>query len=533
MKRLLLLFAVLLAGPVSTCAAQVADLEKTRAEFEALAKEVPYLSISSVLYDRVDHFRSRHTENSKRYQQAMGKVTGGNYARETLLSLLSDDDPKIRTLAAIALFDREDPHDLPALVELCDDNAETFPGLQPFAYALGSFGEDEKDPPTVKQTVGEVAKKMVAFYMGRSGFHYGVSHPKEPGFDAYWQARQGRAYCAAWFAVQLDRASQASFPVRDDRLPLIRALRQRIDALPADQRAWTLLYLGGGQQNEVLVTEAELLEACQSLGPDKLLEMLQNKIPTDDPDLQPRKRNNSSYQQMQGFVLRHAQQLLRKEDSNALLACERWQRDYLRHGISDPLLTPWWAIAAAQLNPDQASEILHAAYDRFQGQYDAGNQAQLCIALWQLGGQKEWDFILNWFYEVKPGRGMTLHARVRLIQAMQDDSHGREMIAKIIQDQRLDNLDWQSLRQLVQTVNSWTASPVVTEEDLQAARHPVGSAHYHWEKERARKDYPAETKALEANLQDWRNKLQAISPQLLKPTSEQKPGEEVPAAKDR
>ncbi|PQO41947.1 HEAT repeat domain-containing protein [Blastopirellula marina] len=525
MTRLWLLSVVLLAGPVSTSAAQVSDLEKTRAEFEALATEVPLLSISSVLYNRFDHLTFRNTENPEQYQQAMRKVTGGNYARETLLSLLSDDDPKIRTLAAIALFDREDPHDLPALVALCDDNAETFPRLQESAYALNLFQKSEKAPPTTKQTVGEVAKKMVAFYMGRSGFYYGVSHPKEPGFDAYWQARQHRTSCVGWFAVQLDRASQASFPVRDERLPLIKAVRQRIDALPADQRAWTLLYLGGSQQNEVLVNEVELLEACQSLGADKLLQMLQHKIPTDDPDLQPRKRDNSYYKRMQMFVLRHAQQLLRKKDSAALLACERWQRDYLRHGISNPLLTPWWAIAAAQLNPGQAAEILHAAYDRFQGEYDAGNQAQLCIALWQLGGQKELDFIRDWFYEVEPERGMSIHSRIRLIQAMQDDPHGREMIAKIIQDQRLDDLDWQSLRQLIQTVNAWTASPVVTEEDLQAARHPLGISHYHWEKERARKDYPAETKALEANLQDWRNKLHAIAPQLLKPSSAQQPDE--------
>ena len=481
-----------------------------QAEFETLARQLPNLDLDSVLYDRLESRSKRSPETGEVHQRVLEKVTGVAYTKETLLKLLKHQEAKVRTLAAVALFDREDPSVLPALVELCDDDAMTFRGYMPFASAgLGSasLGLPQKDPPTVEQTVANVASKMVAFYMGRAGYHYGVKHKTQPGFAEYWEARQDRSHCASWFAVKLARASQSRFPVREARIPLIKEVRQQIDQLPPDERAWNLLWLSGENGSQWLVSDEELVEICQALGPEKLLRMLENNIPSDDPDLQSQRKSNSYYQLMQMFVLRHADQLLRPEDADTLLACERWQRDYLKHGISDPLITPRWAIAAAHLQPKDASRILHAAMERFQGKFDSRHQAAIAIALWQLCGPAEEDFIVDWFYEVVPGRGAFPHCRGDFIVTMQQETNGREIVTQIIQDKRLDRLDWQSLHRLVRAVNDWEEKPIFTQDQLRQVWHPLGEGHYHWEKGKAQKDYPKETAELEQHLQTWRTRL--------------------------
>jgi hypothetical protein len=284
-------------------------------------------------------------------------------------------------------------------------------------------------------------------------------------------------------------------------------VRKRIDKLTPDERTWILLWLNGESGSDALVAEEELVEACKTVGPDKLLLMLQRKIPSDDPDLQPRSNNNWLYRRMQLFVLGHARQLLRPNDSKALLTCERWERDYQKHGIGDPTITPWWAVASAHLEPKNASPILHAAFERFQGEFDSEEQAIICVALWHLCGKPEINFIKDWFFWSSPERGSFPNSRGQFIEAMRNDSNGEEIIVEIVRDKRLDELDWQSLRRLLTMVNSWTATPIIGEDELREVSHPLGEGHYHWEKEKALRDYPKETEVLETILADWRARL--------------------------
>jgi len=76
----------------------------------------------------------------------------------------------------------------------------------------------------------------------------------------------------------------------------IRAVRKRIDQLPEEERTWQLLWLSRLQDCDDFVTDRELIDMCKKLGPKKMLLMLQDRMPSDDPDLQPRMSNNSTYQ---------------------------------------------------------------------------------------------------------------------------------------------------------------------------------------------------------------------------------------------
>ncbi len=506
--------------------AETHDMKQTRSDFEKFAAELPYLYVGSVLYDRPNHhFQVADSKiREKHFRILFGKVTDGTYPRDALLGLLTHSNPKVRTLAAVALFDREDPSVLPSLANLCDDKSATFDGYPELSANFLKFSGIVPSSTEKKQTVGDVAKKMVAFYMERSGIYYGLNHKIQPCFSEYWQVRKNRSHCAGWFLVQLARASQCASPTQKDCIDRIRTLRGRIDKLPLDERTWILLWLNGENGSDALVTEDELVKMCKSLGPDKLLLMLYNKIPSDDPDLQPRTNNNWPYKRMAIFVLCHAEQLFRRSDSDALLACERWQSDYEKHKNIRPVITPWWAVAGAGLKPVNASRILHAAMNRFQGKFNSDERATLCIAMWRLCGKSEMEFILNWFYKgiLSQERGSFSNSRGLFIETIGKEPDGREIISQLIRDKRLVDIDWQSLERLVRVVSVWTGTPIVTEEEIRKVWHPLGQGHYHWEKDKAKKDYPKETEELEAHLSEWRKRLRMSIPKLLDSDIEKK-----------
>ena len=486
-------------------------MKDIEADFEQYATELTYLKTSDVLFDRVhDSFRRADPKLKETYIRTLASVTDPKHSLESLQKLLSHDDPKVRTLAAVALFDRNDPKVLPSLVKLCNDDRETFPGIETRSAApqFGTgIGGTEK-----RQTVGEVADAMVVFYLERAGFYYGIEHSTKPDWSDYWAQRQNRDSCASWFDVKLARACQGTSPTRAESIPKIRALRTEIDQLDLPERVLTLLRLHGEYGGEALVTEQELIEGCQQLGSDKLMQFLQHKPPVEDPDLQPRGSNNWFYNRMSRFLLQHSSQLLRPDDSDKLLACEQWQRDYQKNGISDPNITALWAIAAARLKPEKAAEILHEAMSRFQRENDADDRAQLCTALLQLVGESEMQFVVDWFYGEVPQRGQFPHCRSILINSLKselkDATLGKALTSRLVQDARFSELDWQSLKSMILVVNDWRESPLATHNELHnSVSHPMGEGRFHWQQDEARQEYPEETKKLYRNLEDWRGKL--------------------------
>ena len=511
MIRVLAQAIILIFSGVFAILADMPETQQTQIDFESMAGELPYLSISAVLHDRPEEaLQGADSKVHKQQLRVLRQVTDRIYPEEQLLELLDHDDAKVRTLAAVALFDREDPTVLPSLARLHEDKASTFDGAPEMSATY--LQRSGIGPPAKRQSVGDVITSMVSFYMERSGFYHGIEHKTQPGFTEYWNARQHRSHCAGWFAVQLARASQGTSPTPMSRIAHIRRLRERIDELPTYERTWTLLWLNGDPGSDALATEEELVGLCKATGPDKLLLMLQNRIPSEDPDLQPRASNNWLYRRMTLFVLRHADQVLRPGDSAFLLASERWHRDYREHGITDPTISPWWAVAAARLDPANAPRILHTAMGRFQGKHDADERATLAVALWQSSGNSERSFLANWFFEESPVRGAFPNCRGSFIEAMRTEADGQEVITHLIRDKRLDELDWQSLERLVRAVNAWRGTPIVTEEEIRDVRHPLGQGHYHWEKDKARRDWPKETEELEKHLDDWRRQLRSSLP---------------------
>ncbi len=323
------------ASPQSAAVNQASQLSAVSEDavtiepIERIAEELPlFEAYGFIPFGRMYPQDCQEEDLSEAYTRGLTELISIDVSFDALVGLLAHEDPKVRTLAIALLVDREDPSALPHIVELLDDESATYRTTVAMSRGLGrrpdgTTGVMPPDTAWAEQTVGDVAEAALAVYCRQSPRFSSRDRTDRISFDAYWATYKDMPYCASWFAVKLMRASRGTSPTRDEWAADIHRVREQIDAVPGDDRAWTLLWLHGEAGSDVLVSEAELVEMCQQLGPDKLLAMLRNKIPSDDPDLQPRERNNYRYERMARFVLQHAEQVLGPSHAQALLEWEQ------------------------------------------------------------------------------------------------------------------------------------------------------------------------------------------------------------------
>jgi hypothetical protein len=491
MKLLLCAFCVLCAGAISSSA------DAPKSAFEKAAGELKFLAAGDLLYDRLPD-RINPRVDLKAHNKIVAELLARRDSFDDLVALLKHNDPKVRTLAVAALNHQNDPRLLPLLVPLCNDSATTLPHPGLVAMIPGM----EKDvTPLEPQTVADFPKAILRQYLKAAGYDSNLEH-----FDAYWAARKDRAFCASWFKVQLERATQDMTPVPANRAAQMRALRERIEKLPEKDRAWTKLYLAA--RDHVLYDEAACLAAGKTLGSEALEATLKGKCPSSDPDLHRTGPDaDDPADAINLWALKHATDLFRPEQAETILKLEAGDpADKAFH----PMHTPWYAIAGAALAPQRSKAILLDAFKRFgrEGYADAWHRADLAIALWRQDGEAETPFLINWFYgETLKDEGVP-HSRCKFLAALDPKAaRTRKIIAGLIAEPRFSTLDWSSLKEMIQIVNGWTAPPVVSLEEVKSLHHPYGEQHVVQKPAEAMKIYPEQTKALNATLDQWRTKL--------------------------
>lgn len=454
-----------------------AETSTVRTELEDIAAQLPCFDTACLLYDRMQESRWLSEKDVSPYRQYIAHLMAMQANEEDLLPLLKHHDPKVRTLAMAKLMMNDDAKALPAIVALAYDPAPTFPNPQPDARALAMSGVG---PPPKDQTVGTIATAIGNFYLNAAGWAYGINGGGgESGFPGYWQAHKDRAYCASWFLVQLQRATQGTCPIPASRVDKIRQVRARIDQLPEPDRDWTLLLLGPSWRLDpgdpdpranVFISDDEIIKIGQRLGPDNLLLALQGRIPSDDPDLKPggivMPGMGSSSEAMQLFILHHAIELLLPKDADALL-----EQRSSEHAGKNGLVSAWWTIAAARLQPARAALLLHDDLRFFASSshdYDGYDQADLGITLWQMEGEAETDFLTNWYYDnlVKKPPYIIPGAASKFIDGVAATPSARELLAKIMTDPRYTSMSAYPTMSLAKAVNHWVAKPIVSDKEI-------------------------------------------------------------------
>ena len=433
-----LLAIICIAGPAR--ATTLDDFEK------AAAVPEKFLDLGCVVYDRME--RARECP-----EQAATELPRRDYPTSDLEALAKHRDPRVRALALVSLAAKEDPTLLPLIFTLTGDQAPTFPAHTPVAYIAPpprAFSAIPKTP----QTVGAIAEGVLNFYLIRAGHNYGSSGRWCPGFADYWEARKGRANLASWFVVQLDRATQGTSPIPDDRGNAFAALRARLEALSGDDRLWYSLFVGASEGGERIFSEVEMLDFGRSLGPDRLMLMLFNQAPASDPDLVPKPwpsgcGSSEVGEGMRAFVLEHAPALLRPDDASRLL--ESPKAKYAT-----------WAIGAASLRPDHAEGVLKTAIANLPSNPFVWDQARMAAALPRIAGPMHNAYALDWFYSQVP---VQTNANVQEVfireVAERSGSAGRALLVQLVMDTRFETISEPALKTLLLYINRRLPAPLV------------------------------------------------------------------------
>jgi hypothetical protein len=439
--------AVLTLSAVLGFAAQPGD---TQVRFEKMAKGLTYFPTGEFVYGRADQLDRLFPEKLKApWYAVLSEISSTKHSVKDLVALLQHEDPKVRTLALAALFQRQDPRLLPHLAQSVGDKAKTAPDLQ-ILRAITLQMDFEVTPDDYhEQTVDRVATLLVNWWLEPAGF-------SAKDFAAYWAVRKDRDHCAGWYAAKVLRATGGISPFHNDREARVQAVRAEIDKLPQPDRDWTLLYTAtfAGAGQDAFASTKDLLDAARRLGHASLLDLLQGKAVGGDPDLDPDKQRGAGLRAMSAFVLRHAGALLRPEDAPTVL----------------PLHGHLGVIAAAHLQPANAKKWLEGelAKTKGKGHLASYRRADLAAALWATCGTAEIDYLADWFYNEpvpknphSPATGEFLRGAVG--QRTPDD---RKLVAALVNDPRLDKLDYQSLRSLSEAVSRWTKTPVLSHQEL-------------------------------------------------------------------
>ena len=504
-KLLLGLALVLSGGWFGATPAQSADTKDTsQTRLEQMATHYSHFSLETVIKNRplrlwgvfaktqpgassmVVWKPNPLVEEQNRLVQELRSVDGDLPA---LAALLKHPDPKVRTLALGAIFQREDGRDLPLLAGLIDDPALTFTNLHESMSQMG--GPEPMAEVENAQTVGLVAREMLAYWgvpnngrpvrMGYGdGFKADIT---SNDFAAYWQKYAGREQAASWFAVRMKRATRETDPILPEYRADIDRVISDIQALPTPDDLWIQFYVlaPGNQFTTGLVPDDALIAVAKKLGPDALLRFLQRQPVCADPDLRLDK-DDGIFVRISNFILDHADKLLRPEDCDALLACQYVMND--SGGVN-----PAWVIGASLVQTQRAGALLHDALAHETRNYETA-AGELAGALWRIRGPAELDFLVNWFYTVLPTASEPLHQPVAFLWGVESAARPdtKQLMAALVKDPRFDHTDWATLVEMLKIVNTGRATPLVANRDIYDAQ-PNGLADVH-------RVYP-----------EWRNRL--------------------------
>jgi hypothetical protein len=416
------------------------------------------------------------------HQQLVADLGALHGEDAALRSLLKDPDPKIRTLALGALFEREDPQDLPTIAALIPDNEATFP-----VFVLTHGRRRAQAESSHPQSVGDVATTLVNFYLIAACVapdpHNNAEYQGEPPardetttlFAKYWAERGKRAACASWSLVKLERATRLTEPVLSQNEADVQTAIAEINQLPSPAREWGLLYALYGEtlpDAQYVMPEATIVATAKNLGPDALMRFLELKPVSDDPDLvfdpnapenRLTDRHNEIYHGIAGLILRHASELLRPGDADALLADS--QREF--QGWQD---TPeLWMTAAHALkglkDPGKAATDMQAAIANIPLNYNTQMQQEvLALGLWKMAGAAQTPYLVNWFYTVLPlgdqngNDGSRDFLREVKTQGRPDT---QDLLKAIVADERFGQAGWPILAELLPMASAGLPAPVV------------------------------------------------------------------------
>ena len=471
-----------------------ARAETVRLELELLAPQFRLLCARRVLHGDLQCARAVHgalsaeiegwgrdEKKAETHNRLVTEVMAIPASRSDLIPLLQHESPRVRALAILKLVALEDVRVLPAIARLMPDEPRS-------RYPSDALTDD--------QMPGHVAESAVRMYLSKAGVH----HLTRKAFDAYWETHADCDRCASLFAVRLARASLATLPPPEERHGHIRKVREEIDELPEEDRAWLLLFLRDRSDFEgadILASDEERLAAARRIPRDHVRRFLRREPPTSDPDLL------SRFATIASFILMHATDLLEEADAALLLERDRFEAS-LTGGDSSPL----WAIAASRLQRRDV-QTLRAALERFEKDYEAESHLSLAHELWRATRGTDRTVIDGFFEDPKRSAIGATSMNIELLDAAADEGD-RRLVAALVLDARFAEQPWYVLRKVIEIAPRLGVT-IATEEEWSWAWRRMGGPPYHWKVEDTKASYPEYGREIEEAIAKWRARLNSTA----------------------
>lgn len=459
--------------------------EELVTELSRLAAKIPFIN-GDFVDQRLPREARSFMDDEERAVLKEFMVLAETADEARLWSITKHLDPQIRTLALIGTYGQGNPERLEGIYELTKDQAKTFPTLVDRNAAgwhgTGPIEEQRRKHGVQEQTVGDIAKRIIAAYLDTSA--YGFPQSRQPAnFDArlaqdfpgYWATHGNRKQCLSWFELALRRATHGATPLQAVCLPAVQRLREKVSALKPPYRGWITLSLwassnwGNHDEDRALfASDAEVIKAAREIGTPALMRLFNGEIESDDPDLRIGRPGPFPYGGVCRLVLRHAADIFKPEEADEILKLEDSHR--ARENREIALVHPCWAIAAADLAPARAKEILQAAFERFKGDDTSSSSSQLwelAQAYWKHERMEGVEVVKNWFFSENrhvSGHGFARHRFARWL----DDPGRLPLLKSIVLDPRLEQIDSYSMFLLMQSANKALKREIITRDELNA-----------------------------------------------------------------
>ena len=171
----------------------VTEPVKPVAELVTIAAQLEFLSTREILAGSSEAGRSLPRRKREEYAKAAKMLLEVDVPTSDLTRALMSESPKVRALAVVALYLKDDPELLPYLVAMVDDDEETFSAPSRFhavALYFDGVGQEPEMPPMQSQTVGGIAEMALKKRLEPAGFTLVKRKYGQPGFIDYWRARK-------------------------------------------------------------------------------------------------------------------------------------------------------------------------------------------------------------------------------------------------------------------------------------------------------------------------------------------------------
>lgn len=386
----------------------------------------------------------------------------GPWSPDDLWPLLKDENPKVRTIGLVLLYHLNRADVLADVTTLLKDDAVTFPGSG-FISAT-DFRPDPDDWPLQPRQVKDVAKAILESWARASWeldqmvrFRFPNSKPAdiEKELNAF-AAKRNSELCTAALRVAMQRASGGTSPTQTDRLDRIRAVLQMIHAVEMPRRFFLLQTVDFDRYSGERYSPSYLLDLARTLPREARLRAMRGERAIDDPDL------GDSFRD---YFVEHAADLFLVSDAD----------EFARQANAPD--APYYhvaphAVAAATLVPGKAKAILLPLIDRIPSErFQSGRddaKRQIAIALALTGDTECLDRAVRWFFDYPPERGHFGTPRSAFLYGVwrRDPRRARDVVERIIRDERLATLGPESSRLLVQYAAGYLGRPIASEAEI-------------------------------------------------------------------